>query len=145
MDPPIPGSFLLDTTQEWVRVLQARLQEQARAMGSENPAELEKASQVLFDEIRRSQAGFEQGLAVVDRLGNRLDPDALVGIDKRGEHLATRLKLATRPTRKGAPALLEEHLARLDENWKLIADADPDRQSDLIRIGQVLQQVDGLE
>ncbi len=36
---------------------------------------------------------------------------------------------------------MEEHLARLDESWKSIADADPNRQSDLIRIGQVLQQV----
>ena len=97
---------------------------------------------VPFDEIRRSQLGFEQGLAVVNRLGDRLDPAAVAGIRKRGEHLATRLNPPPGLSREGAPVGLEEHQARLDETWKLIATADPDRQSDLIRIGQVLQQVD---
>ena len=138
-----PAPFILDTAQAWVHVLQAKLQEQARAVGSEDLAELERAGQVPFDEIRRSQLGFEQGQAVVNRLGDRLDPAAVAGIRKRGEHLAARLKLRHPVYQEKArlPAL-EEHLARLDESWKLIATADPDRQSDLVRIGQVLQQVD---
>lgn len=138
-----PAPFILDSAQEWVRVLQTRLQEQARATASEDPLELERVSQVPFDEIRRSQSGFEQGIAVVERLGDRLDPAALAGLHKRGEHLAARLKLR-HPAYQEKARLpqLEEHLARLDEGWQLIADADPNRQSDLIRIGQVLQQVD---
>ena len=138
-----PAPFILDTAQEWVHVLQTKLQEQACAIGSEDPAELERAGQVPFDEIRNSQSSFEQSLGVVNRLGDRLDPVTVAGLLKRGEHLASRLKLRhlTYQAKAHLPAL-EEHIARLDESWKLIATADPNRQSDLKRIGQVLQQVD---
>ena len=138
-----PAPFILDTAYEQVQTLQSKLQEQARAAGSEEPAELEAASQVAFDELRKSQSSFEHSLEIYQRLAPLLTAEAIEGLQKRGEHLSARLKLRhTSYQDKARLGTLEEHLARLTESWKLVQGADPDRQSDLTRLGPAMQQVE---
>ncbi len=138
-----PAPFVLDTAQEQVQALQSKLQEQARTAGSEEPAELEAASLVALDELRKSQSSFEHSLEIYQRLAPLLTAEAIEGLQKRGEHLAARLKLRHASYQEKARlSTLEEHLARLTEGWKRVQGADPDRQSDLTRLGPVMQQVE---
>ena len=139
-----PAPFVLDTAYEQVQTLQSKLQEQARAAASEEPAELEAASQVTLDELRKSQSNFEHSLEIYQRLAPLLTAESIEGLQKRGEHLAARLKLRHASYQEKARlSTLEEHLARLSEGWKLVQGADPDRQSDLTRLGPAMQQVEG--
>lgn len=136
-----PPDVQMDTAQDWVRDLQARLQQQARAASSEDPAELEQAMQLPLAEIRSGEADFEQALAAAHRLGDRLDAAAAGGLHKRGEHLAGRVGLRHSAYQEKAHlAELGSALARLDEAWRQLGPADLSRQSELAHLGPMLRQ-----
>lgn len=137
------GEFVMDTAQEHVKLLQNKLLEQARAINSEDTAVIDQACQLPLEEIRKARSAFEQGLDRYHRLGDRFTPEAIEGIQKRGEHLLNRLKLRhSNYHEKAKMPILEEHLSQLDKNWRLANTADPHRQSDLARLGPALQQLD---
>jgi hypothetical protein len=138
-----PAPFVLDVAQEQARSLQTRLQEQARAALSEDLGEIERACQVNLGEIRKSQVSFERNLEVYQRVAPQLSPELIEGLQKRGEHLIARLKLR-HPNyhEKAHLTTMEENVTRLAESWKLIGAVDPNRQSDLAKLGQALQQLE---
>ena len=138
-----PPPFVMDIANEQARLLQTKLQEQAQAATSEDLNELERFSTVELDEIRKAQAGFEHSLAIYQRLAPRLVPEVIEGLQKRGENLASRLKLRhTSYQEKARLAGLEEHLTHLENGWQRIQRANPDLQSDLAGLDETLHQVE---
>jgi hypothetical protein len=138
-----PPPYMMDTSEEQLAGLQARLKEQVQAAVSEEPAELEAACQVSLEEIRKTQASYERSFEIYQRVAPRLTPEAVDGLQKRGEHLAARLKLRHSSYQEKAKlALLEEHLGKLAESWPFIQKSDPNRESDLIKLGSALVQVE---
>jgi len=138
-----PAPLVLDAAQEQVRALQTKLQEQSRAAALEDPAELERAGQTALDEIHKTMSHFERGLEHQQRLAAQLAPEAVEGLQKRGEHLSARLKLRHASYQeKARVSHMDDHLARLAENWKTIAAANPNLQSDLLRLAAALPQLE---
>ena len=138
-----PSPFIMDTADEQARLLQEKLREQAQAAASEDPLELERLSRPELDEIRKAQAGFERSLAIYQRLSPQLVPEVVEGLRKRGEHLASRLKLRHASYQeKSRLALLEEHLTQLAEGWQRVQQANPNLQSDLTGLAETLHQLE---
>ena len=135
--------FVMDTANEQARLLQTKIQEQVQAASSEDPLELERLSQVQMDEIREAELGFERSLAIYERLEPQLVPEVIEGLQKRGEHLASRLKLRHASYQeKSRLAVLEEHLGHLAGSWQRVQQANLDLQSDLTGLGETLRQLE---
>ena len=138
-----PPPLIMDTASEQARLLQAKLQEQVQGAASEDPLELERLARVDLEEIRKTQAGFERGLAVYQRLAPQLIPEVIEGLQKRGEHLASRIKLRHASYQeKSRLAVLEGHLAQMAEGWQRIQQANPNLQSDLTGLTEFLNQLE---
>ena len=133
----------MDTANEQARLLKVKLGEQVQASSSEDPLELERLSQVELDDIRKAQTGFERSLAIYQRLSPQLVPDVIEGLHKRGEHLASRLKLRHASYQeKSRLTVLEEHLSQLADGWQRVQQANPNLQSDLTGLAETLHQLE---
>ncbi len=138
-----PPPFIMDTANEQARLLQGKVGEQVQASASEDPLELERLSKVELDDIRKAQTGFERSLAIYQRLSPQLVPEVIEGLHKRGEHLASRLKLRhTSYQEKSHLTVLEEHLGQLADGWQRIQQANPNLQSDLTGLAETLHQLE---
>ena len=138
-----PPPFVMDTANDQARLLQIKLGEQVLASSSEDPLELERLSQLELDDIRKAQTGFERSLAIYQRLSPQLVPEVIEGLHKRGEHLASRLKLRHASYQeKSRLTVLEEHLAQLADGWQHIQQANPNLQSDMAGLAETLHQLE---